>query len=141
MIAANPTTARGMDQSKLRRGNDRTATEGSITIGSCVSTRELTIATGWIAVLAIVALVAAGWRKPARATANPARALRPRRAPIGLRVTDEAVSLHRRTPLWRRVWAVMAGSTLALVSGAVAATLIGFGASWIVVTLSHMLKK
>jgi hypothetical protein len=28
-----------------------------------------------------------------------------------------------------------------LVTGAVAATLIGFGASWIVITLSHMLKK
>jgi hypothetical protein len=106
-----------------------------------VSTRELTIATAWIAVLAIVALVAAGWRKPARATANPARALRPRRARIGLPVFEAEAPLHRRTPLWRKLWALVASSTMAAVMGAIAATLIGFGVSWIVITLSHMLKK
>ncbi len=56
-------------------------------------------------------------------------------------VTEHNAPLDRRTPLWRRLWAVIAGSTMALVTGAVAATLIGFGASWIVITLSHMLKK
>ena len=91
--------------------------------------------------LAIVALVAAGWRKPARATANPARALRPSRARIGLPVTEDNVPLHRSTPWWRRSWAIVASSTMALITGALAATLIGFGASWIVITLSHMLKK
>jgi hypothetical protein len=106
-----------------------------------VSTRELTIATAWIAVLAIVALVAAGWRKPARATANPARALLPRRARVGLPVTEAEASLYRRTPLWRKLWALVAGSTMAVVTGMIAATLIGVGASWIVITLSHMLKK
>ncbi|MGZ4671603.1 MAG: hypothetical protein ACXV8K_02975 [Ilumatobacteraceae bacterium] len=106
-----------------------------------MSTRELTIATAWIAVLAIVALVAAGWRKPARATANPARALRPNRARVGLPVTEAEVPLYRPTPLWRRIWAVVAGSTMAVITGAAAATLIGFAASWIVITLSHMLKK
>ena len=49
--------------------------------------------------------------------------------------------LHRRTPLWRKVWALVAGSTMAVVTGMIAATLIGLGASWIVITLSHMLKK
>jgi hypothetical protein len=106
-----------------------------------VSTRELTIATAWIAVLAIVALVAAGWRKPARATANPARALVRRRARIGLPVMEVEAPLHRRTPVWRKVWALVAGSTMAVVTGMIAATLIGLGASWIVITLSHMLKK
>jgi hypothetical protein len=51
------------------------------------------------------------------------------------------VSLHRRTALWRKIWALFAGSTMALVTGVIAATLIGFGASWIVITLSHTLKK
>jgi hypothetical protein len=106
-----------------------------------VSTRELTIATAWIAVLAIVALVAAGWRKPARATANPARALRPRRARVGLPVVEAEAPLHRRTQWWRKVWALGAGSTMAVLTGMIAATLIGFGASWLVITLSHMLKK
>jgi hypothetical protein len=106
-----------------------------------VSTRELTIATAWIAVLAIVALVAAGWRKPARATANPARALRPDRARSGIPVTEKEASLHRRPQWWRKIWSLAAGSTMAVVTGVIAATLIGFGASWIVITLSHMLKK
>jgi hypothetical protein len=140
-IATNPTTARGMAHHRLRRLGDRTSADGSITIDCCVSTRELTIATAWIAVLAIVALVAAGWRKPARATANPSRALLPRRARVGLPVMEEDVPLHRRVQLWRKVWALLAGSTMALVTGALAATLIGFGASWIVITLSHMLKR
>ncbi|MEP7113107.1 MAG: hypothetical protein ABI862_07565 [Ilumatobacteraceae bacterium] len=106
-----------------------------------MSTRELTIATAWIAVLAIVALVAAGWRKPARATANPARALRQKRARVGLPVMEADVALHRRTEWWRKVWALFATSTMAAVTGVIAATLIGFGASWIVITLSHTLKK
>ena len=106
-----------------------------------MSTRELTIATAWIAVLAILALVAAGWRKPARATADPARALRPRRARVGLPVVEAEAPLHRRTQWWRKVWALGAGSTMAVLTGMVAATLIGFGASWLVITLSHMLKK
>jgi glycerol uptake facilitator-like aquaporin len=106
-----------------------------------VSTRELTIATAWIAVLAIVALVAAGWRKPARATANPARALLPRRARVGLPVTADDVPLDRHMQWWRKIWVVVAGSAMAGVAGAIVATLVGFGASWIVITLSHTLKK
>ncbi len=30
---------------------------------------------------------------------------------------------------------------MAVITGIIAATLVGFGASWIVITLSHMLKK
>jgi hypothetical protein len=106
-----------------------------------VSTSELTTATAWIAGLAILALVAAGWRKPARATANPSRALRRSRARIGLPVEEYDVPLHRRTQVWRKLWALLAGSLTALVTGAVAATLIGFGASWIVITFSRLLKR
>jgi hypothetical protein len=56
-------------------------------------------------------------------------------------MVEEPAPLHRRTPLWRRAWALVAGSTLAVITGMVAATLIGFGASWVVITLSHMLKR
>jgi hypothetical protein len=139
--AMNPITASGMAQNRFRRLGERTSARGSITIVSCVSTRELTIATAWIAVLAIVALVAAGWRKPARATANPARALRQKRARVGLPVVEAEVALHRRTPWWRKVWALGATSTMAVLTGMIAATLIGFGASWLVITLSNMLRK
>jgi hypothetical protein len=56
-------------------------------------------------------------------------------------VTEAEAPLYRRTALWRKVWALVAGSTMAVVTGMIAATLIGLGASWIVITLSHMLKK
>ena len=49
--------------------------------------------------------------------------------------------MHRHTQWWRKVWALAASSTLAVVTGVITATLIGFGASWIVIRLSHMLKK
>lgn len=65
----------------------------------------------------------------------------PRRARVGLPVTEEDVPLDHRVPWWRRVWALVAGSTMAVVTGVIAATVIAFGASWIVITLSRMLKR
>jgi hypothetical protein len=56
-------------------------------------------------------------------------------------VVEVEAPLHRRTEPWRKLWSLMAGSTMAVVMGVIAATLVGFGASWIVITLSHMLKK
>jgi hypothetical protein len=56
-------------------------------------------------------------------------------------VVEAEAPLHRRTEWWRKVWALGAGSTLTVVTGMIVATLVGFGASWIVITLSHMLKK
>ncbi len=102
---------------------------------------DVTTAAGWIAGLAIVGLIAAGWRKPARATADPARALRPGRAPVGIPVEEAPTPLYRPASVWRRVWALMAGSVIAVVTGAVAATVLGFGFAYVVVTLSTMLKK
>jgi hypothetical protein len=89
----------------------------------------------------MVALIATGWRKPARATANPARALWPRRAPAGVEVSAVKAPFAAQTRWWRRVWAVVASSVLAVWVGAVAATVIGFGAAWAVITLTGMLKK
>jgi len=111
------------------------------TISSCVSITEITTAAGWIAGLAIVALIAAGWRKPARATADPARARRPSSAPAGVEVSEVRAPLARRSPWWRRLWAVVAGSVLAVWVGAVVATIIGFGTAALVITLTNMLKR
>jgi len=58
-----------------------------------------------------------------------------------LPVEEAQAPLHRRPQWWRKVWALVAGSTMAVVTGVIAATIIGFAASWIVITLSHMLKK
>jgi small neutral amino acid transporter SnatA (MarC family) len=106
-----------------------------------VSISELTTASGWIAGLAIVALIAAGWRKPARATADPARALRrptSRRAPVP--VAALPTPLYRGPRWWRRMWAVAAGSTLSIVVGALMAIAIAATVSWTVVTLTSMLR-
>jgi len=106
-----------------------------------VNITEVTTAAGWIAGLAIVALIAAGWRKPARATADPARARRPQRAPLGVPVAELEAPLSRRTPIWRRIWAIVAGSAMALVLGVVFATIIGYGAAWMVIRLSDLLRQ
>ena len=106
-----------------------------------MSITEVTTAAGWITGLAIVALIATGWRKPARVTADPARARRPNRAPIGLEVTEVKAPMATRSRWWQRLWSVVAGSVLAVWVGAVLATVIGFGTAYLVITLTNMLKK
>ena len=119
-----------------------TPAEGSFTLSDCVSITEVTTAAGWIAGLAIVALVATGWRKPARATADPARArFMPKRAPVGLEVVDEEAPVYRRPRWWRRVWALVASSVLAVWVGAVVATVAAFGLAFLVIRLSEMLNQ
>jgi len=110
-------------------------------MSDCVNVTEVTTAAGWIAGLAIVALIATGWRKPARATANPARARRPRRANPGVEVAAVDTPIGVSTPWYRRLWALVAGSALALWVGAATATIIGFGGAYLVITLTRMLKR
>ena len=101
---------------------------------------ELTTASAWIAGLAIVALIAAGWRKPARASAVTAREGRRSRAPA-VELSETEAELHRRSGLWRRLWAVVASSGLAVVIGAVLATLVSFGIAFTVIRLTDMLRR
>jgi len=58
-----------------------------------------------------------------------------------LPLEEAPARLHRRPQWWRKIWALVAGSTMAVVTGMIVATIIGFGASWVVITLSRMLKK
>ena len=110
-------------------------------MSDCVSITEVTTAAGWITGLAIVALIAAGWRKPARATANPARARRPHRAPTGVELVAVETELHRPPHPVKRLWAVGASGVLAVWVGAVVATIVGFGVAYAVSTRTHMLKR
>ncbi len=64
-----------------------------------------------------------------------------RPAPEILQVEHLPVPLYRRTPLYRRIWAVISGSVLSLVLGALLALLIGAGAIYFVTTLTGLLKK
>ena len=95
----------------------------------------------WIAGLAVAALLFAGWRKTARAQPKRPRSPHetPRRVPYEL---DEAAAppYHPAGPL-RRVWSVVASLGLALVIGAVIATVAAFGLAYVVTTLTDLLKQ
>lgn len=56
-------------------------------------------------------------------------------------VTTAPTRLHRRTPIWRKLWAIIASGTIGVVLGAVLATVVSAGLAWTVVTLTHMLRR
>jgi hypothetical protein len=106
-----------------------------------VSIDDLTIRAGWIAGLAVVALLFAGWRKTARAQPrslrNPDRP--PRRVPYPL---YEVVAPPYKPPApLRRLWSVVASSGIAIVIGAVIATVSAYAVAYVVTTLTDLLKK
>jgi len=110
-------------------------------MSDCVGITEVTVAAGWIAGLAILALIATGWRKTARAAADPARGGDPSLGPVGAEVVELEAPIERPMPLLRRVGAAAAGGALAVCLGAVAATMVGFGVAYAVITLTHLLKR
>jgi len=139
--ANTPATARGTLHHRLAREGGRTGESSARMLSDCVSITEVTTTAGWVAGLAIVALIATGWRKPARATADLARARRPLRAPGVLEVIDRQGQPYRAPRWYRRVWAAVASSVLAVWIGAVVATLVGFGLAFAVIELSEMLRR
>jgi ABC-type nitrate/sulfonate/bicarbonate transport system permease component len=107
-----------------------------------VSVTDLTTQAVWMAGLALVALVLAGWRKTARPTARTPRrqpVLRRNWEPIG--IAETTTSLYKRPSLLRRLWAIVAGSGLAIVIGTVLAIVISFGLGYLVITLTDLLKQ
>ena len=110
-------------------------------MSDCVGITEITVAAGWIAGLAILALIATGWRKTARAAADPARGTDTVMGPVGEDVVEVAAPIDRPTPVLRRLGAAAVGGALAVWIGAVVATIVGFGIAYGVITLSHMLKR
>lgn len=92
--------------------------------------------------LAIAALVLAGWRKNARAVPpTPRRAPIIRRPWVPVGIAETTVPLYKRPGILRRLWAIVASSGIALVLGAVLATIVAFGLAYIVVTLTDLLKQ
>ncbi|MET0145804.1 MAG: hypothetical protein ABW328_13620 [Ilumatobacteraceae bacterium] len=106
-----------------------------------MSINDLTVRMAWIAGLAVLALLFAGWRKTARAQSKRPRApdAPPRRVPYEV-VEAVANPYHPAGPL-RRVWSVVAGTGLAIVIGAVIATVTAFALAAIVTTLTDLLKS
>jgi heme A synthase len=106
-----------------------------------VSINEVTVRMAWLAGLAIVALVLAGWRKTARAQPKGPRspAATPRRVPF--EVTHGVARPYQPAGVVRRVWAAIASSGLAIVIGVILATVTAFSLAWMVVTLTDLLKR
>ncbi len=91
---------------------------------------------------AIVALVLVGWRKNARATPRvPRRAPIIRRPWVPIGIAETTVPLYKRPGPLRRIWALVASSGIAVVMGAVLATITAFGLAYIVITLTDLLKQ
>jgi hypothetical protein len=112
-----------------------------VNVWFCVSMDELTVHMAWIAGLAMLALLLAGWRKTARAQPKPLRRPLepPRRVPH--QVVEAVAQPYRPASALRRLWAVVASSGLALVIGAVIATVTAFSLAWVVTTLTDLLKQ
>ena len=92
--------------------------------------------------LAIAALVLVGWRKNARAvTRVPRREPIVRRPWVPIGIAETTAPLYKRPGPLRRVWAILASSGIALVMGAVLATVTAFGLAYIVITLTDLLKQ
>ena len=92
--------------------------------------------------LATVALVLAGWRKTARATARTPRGesiLRRRWDPVP--IAETTTSLYKRPSPLRRAMAALAGSGLAILIGAVLAITIAFAVGYLVITLTDLLNQ
>lgn len=106
-----------------------------------MSVTEVSTAAAWLIGLAIVALVLLGWRKPARANLVPLRVRTTRGARSWHHLDEVRTHVEPPEPAWRRVRAVLAGFGLAVWVGAIAATLVGFGGAYLVVTLTGMLKR
>ncbi len=88
-----------------------------------------------------MALIAAGWRKPARASAAAARGRHPVWKQQPLPVEEVEAEVYRPAPVWRRLFDLVAGSVMSVVLGMALATVLGYGAAWVVIKLSDLLKR
>lgn len=107
-----------------------------------MSVTDLTTAAGWMAGLAILSLVFAGWRNNVRAISRTPRTqptLRRPRVPIG--IAEATVPLYKAPNPLRRMWAAVASTGLSITIGVVSAILIAFGVSYAVITLTDLLKS
>ncbi|MFT3851375.1 MAG: hypothetical protein QM733_01325 [Ilumatobacteraceae bacterium] len=60
---------------------------------------------------------------------------------MGIPLEDVQTPMYRPASIWRRVWSLVAGSAIAVVTGALLATVLGFGIAYAVVRFSDMLKR
>lgn len=122
---------------------------GPGTISGCVNIDSATTNAALLVGLAIFVLIAAGWRKPARATPGSHRgAFRSRAFPSVEPPSDTAVAVrevdtegYRPPSILRRLRAIVGSTGMALALGAVLATIGGYGAAILVIKLTDLLKQ
>ena len=100
----------------------------------------LTVRAAFIAVLAIVALLLTGWRKPARAESRSPRGPN-RRDLAGVVVDHHDAPLYRRPGPVRRVLALVASGGIGVVTGVLTAIIVSFSIAFAVIWLTNLLQQ
>ncbi len=101
---------------------------------------DATTYAGWIAGLAIVALIATAWRRSAPATVHHDDPTAPANDEHWA-LAELHAPLDTPVPWTKKAWSAVASFGLAIWVGAALATVIGFGAAFLVITLTNMLKQ
>jgi hypothetical protein len=120
-----------------------------VSVVIALTVAEFTSRAAIIAALAVLALVAAGWRQTARATTRsprgPLEALgirRPGRTePAGTPVERLPTEEHRPPSVLHRLLAVVTTGAIAVTSGAVLAIVLAFAAVLAVIGLTDLLGR
>jgi hypothetical protein len=117
-----------------------------------ISVGELTVQAAWVAMLAILALTLAGWRKPARAAplsprgttdseSDPNEDADPNSDGEPVAVVITAVPLERPTTFAQRLLAAAATAGLSVLTGIMLAIAISFAAVVAVVWATNLLGR
>jgi hypothetical protein len=119
-----------------------------VSVVIALTVAEFTSRAAIIAALAVLALVAAGWRQTARATSRPPRGplaalgiRRPGGGPTGTPVERLPVEAHRPPSVLRRLAALVTTGAIAVTSGAVLAIVLAFAAVLAVIGLTDLLGR
>jgi hypothetical protein len=111
-----------------------------VSVTLALSVDGLTVRAGFMAGLAIIALLLTGWRKPARAEARSPRG-RLRRDASGIVVEHFDTLPYRRPGPIRRLLALAASGGIAIFTGVVAAIIVSFGIAIAVIWLTNLLQQ
>jgi hypothetical protein len=115
-----------------------------VSISLALSVDVLTDRAILIIALAVVALLAAGWRKPARASVRSPRGLlpgRPTNGRYGVPVDRQPLHPVGRTGIVRRLTAIASTGVIAVVTGTVIAVVVAFAAVLGVIRLTDLLGR
>lgn len=113
-------------------------------VSIALSVEVLTDRAILIVVFSVVALLAAGWRKPARASVRSPRAAAGRTDHLpryGVPVERQPIAPERRTGILRRLFALVTTGALAVITGTVIAIVLAAASIWGVINLTDLLGR